>query len=131
MEHETKRLNELKERLEKAKKILSMKDLEISDGELIKYNKHGQWSLNKEAPYWSKESRVAQQKKHRIADRRVNTRGVNLTPNRSSKPVNTAGVRPSVQTKYVNIPGKGRGKKKDLDKMGEGSLQGDYTMISY
>lgn len=125
-------LEELEKRLKKAREVLSMKDLEISDGELIKYNKHGQWSLNKEeAPYWSRESRAAQRQKNIAMDRKVNTKGVNLSPNKSSKPVNTPNVRPSVETKYVNIPGKGRGEEKDLSKLGGGSLQGNYTMISY
>lgn len=50
-----KKLDKIKENLEKAKEtITSYKDLEISDGDIVKYSKHGQWTL-KESKKMKKE----------------------------------------------------------------------------
>jgi hypothetical protein len=131
MSNDIKRLEELKEKLIKARESITMSDVEISDGDLIKYNKHGQWSLKKEAPYWDRKAQIAHRKKQQPTERRA-AAGIKETPvNVEQKPVNVANVHPSVDTKYVNIPGKGRGETKTFDKQeGAGSLHGAYTMTT-
>ena len=118
-----KRLDVLKKSLEVIKQgIETYKDLEISDGDLIKYSSHGQWSLNKEeAPYWSKQGQMKQRNINRRSDIKTN-----IKPE-----ADTRNIKPSISTKYVDVPGKGRGEEKKMDKeMGGGSLSGSYGMIS-
>jgi hypothetical protein len=132
MTDDFKKLDELKERLIKARESITMGDIEISDGELIKYNKHGQWTLNKEAPpYWDRKAQIKHRQRQQPVERRA-AAGIKETPlDVEPRPVNVANVKPSVDTKYVNIPGKGRGEVKTFDKQeGAGSLHGSYTMTT-
>ena len=127
---EKKRLDVLQKSLEVIKSALTYKDLEISEGEMIKYNKHGQWSMAKEEPYWSTKSKMRQQKINREMDRPKATSTAQQKPAtlHADSPYQ---AKPSTATKYVNIGGKGRGEPKKLDKeVGGGSLQGSYGMIS-
>lgn len=118
MDSLTKRLEVLEKALKLIKTgIVTYKDLEISEGDIIKYNKHGQWSLSKEEPYWSQKSKINQQKANReseVAARRE-----------PPKPPDTRNIKPSVNRKYAEIPD-----KKIEKEMGGGSLSGSYGMIS-
>ena len=107
---------------DKLKELKDMPNPKLTKEETVKFEKNGQWSLNKEEPYWSTKAKMQNQKRVREMERSPK---VNQAPD-------TRMVKPSTEIKYVNISGKGRGEsKKDMDKeQGGGSLSGSYGMIS-
>jgi hypothetical protein len=110
-----KKLTELKQALQKT----------FSDQMVVKIADNGQWSMKKDEEYWKPKAMGEHKKKLREAERAaLATKQAHVI-----KPTPISTVKPSVDTPYVNIPGKGRGEPKVLKEAGGGSLQGEYTAL--